>query len=162
MALNERRVARLEQHIKARVAEVLRREMSDPRLGFITITKVKLDRELMSCRVFWSTLGGDKERRGQERLLQHARKFIKHEVAEALHTRQVPDIVFAYDESIQGAMRVHETLRKLREEREGSSSPEGEPGGESDTQEEGQREDAADADAEDAEDEHGRATGPRC
>ena len=44
--MNERRIARLQEQIKVRVAQVVNNEMSDPRRGLITITRVKLDREM--------------------------------------------------------------------------------------------------------------------
>ena len=116
--MNERRIARLEQQIKARVAEVISHDISDPRRGLITITRVKLDREMVSCKVYWSVLGGEKDRQLNEHMLNHAARFIQHEVAGVLHTRTTPRIHFVYDESITGALRIDNILRELRAERQ--------------------------------------------
>ena len=98
--MNERRIARLQQQIKARVAQVISRDMADPRRGLITITKVKLDREMINCKVYWSVLGDEKVRRKNERMLNHAAKFIQHEVAGILTTRTTPRVQFEFDKSI--------------------------------------------------------------
>lgn len=116
--MNERRISRLQEQIKARVAQVISSEMSDPRRGLITITKVKLDREMMTCKIYWSVLGDEKERVKNERMLQHATLFIQREVARTLHTRTSPRVKFEFDESIAGALRIDDIVRELREERE--------------------------------------------
>ncbi len=115
--MNERRIARLQQQIKARVAQVISRDMADPRRGLITITRVKLDREMINCKVYWSVLGDEKDRRKNKRMLDLAAKFIRHEVAGILTTRTTPQVQFEFDESIAGALRVEGILRELREAR---------------------------------------------
>ncbi len=127
--MNERRIARLQEQIKARVAQVISRDMADPRRGLITITRVKLDREMVTCKVYWSVFGDAKERARNERMLNHAARFIQHEVAGVLTTRTVPRVQFEFDESILGAIRIDNILRELREEREAREPPD-EDGGE--------------------------------
>lgn len=124
--MNERRIARLQEQIKQRVAEVVAHEMADPRIGLITITRVKLDRELAVCKVYWSIFGDAKHRRMNEEALQHGRKYIQHEVAGILHTRTVPQVRFLYDESVEGAARMQSLLNELRAERERTQG-QGEP-----------------------------------
>jgi ribosome-binding factor A len=150
--MNERRIARLEQQIKARIAQIIVRDMADPRLGFITITKVKLDRELATCKVYWSALGDEKERRLQEHLLAHARKFVQHEVAEILTTRTMPQLRFVYDESIEGALRVNNLIKKLADERAAKEAATGEPGASADAVVEGADAAAFDEDEDTVED----------
>lgn len=112
--MQERRVHRLESLIKERVATVLQRDMADPRLGLVTITRVKLDRELSSCKIYWSVLGDAKQRRLNERTLHHAAGFVRREIAAVLHTRNVPYVTFVYDESVSGALRIDAILKELR------------------------------------------------
>ena len=61
--MNDRRLRRLEEQIKERIALVVLRDLQDPRLGFLTITRVELDRELEHCNVYWSVLGDEAELR---------------------------------------------------------------------------------------------------
>jgi ribosome-binding factor A len=126
--MNERRIKRLQELIKARVAEVVSFELSDPRRGLITITKVELDREVSHCKVFWSVLGGEKERKLNSKMLDHATAFVQREVAAVLHTRTVPKVHFVFDESIQGALRVQGIIDKLREERDAREAEAGDRG----------------------------------
>jgi ribosome-binding factor A len=115
--MNERRIARMQEAIKERVAEIVGHELADPRCGLITITRVKLDKDLAHCRVFWSVVGDDKTRRRNQEMLDHAARHVQHELGEILTVRSVPRVQFLYDESIAGAVRVNDLLRKLREQR---------------------------------------------
>ena len=127
--MNERRIQRIQELIKHRVAEVIDQELSDPRRGLITVTKVRVDREMMSCEVFWSLLGDEKARRLNARMLDDARAFVQREVAAVLHTRTVPHLRFRYDESIEGAVRIDNLLADLRRERgdDDSAGPDDRP-----------------------------------
>lgn len=116
--MQERRLRRFEELIRAKVASVLLRDIQDPRLGFVTITKVKVDKELLYCDVFWSALGDAKEQSAQKRLLDRAAGFVQREIAEILETRTVPRVRFVFDESIQGALHIDSLIKKLKKERE--------------------------------------------
>lgn len=116
--MNERRIKRLQELIKARVAEVVSYELSDPRRGLITITRVDLDREVRHCKVYWSVLGNEKDRKLNGKMLDHAAAFVQREVAAILHTRTVPKVRFVFDESIEGAQRVEGIIQQLKLERQ--------------------------------------------
>ena len=116
--MNERRIERLQEFIKARVAEIVLHDVSDPKLGMVTITRCKLDREMELCRVYWSVIGEQKVRAKNQGALNRARKFIQHELAESLSTRKVPQLRFEFDESIEGAVRVQNIISDLSKERE--------------------------------------------
>jgi ribosome-binding factor A len=124
--MNERRLARLQEQIKARIAEILMRDMADPKLGLVTITRVELDAEFTTCKVFWSALGDEKARARTNGVLQRARGFVQREVGKDLHTRTVPRLEFIFDQRIEGAMRMQTLLddvRREREEREKNAPP---------------------------------------
>ena len=121
--MNDRRIARIQEQIKAKVAQVVSQELADPSLGMVTITRVEVDRERMMCKVFWSCLGTEKaiERNGQ--VLNRARSFVRREVASVLSTRTVPDVKFVFDKSIAGAIRVQNILNKLKDDRDDTDTP---------------------------------------
>ncbi len=123
--MNERRVARIQSLIKARVAKALDQELADPRCGMITVTRVEVDRELDSCVIYWSILGGENERRLNETMLEHAAPYIRREIAATLNTRTVPKVKFAFDQGVAGAIHMESILSELREERE--KSPDADP-----------------------------------
>lgn len=112
--MNERRLARIKQQIKSRIATALVHELSDPRLGFVTISRVEVDRELQRCIVFWSVLGEEKTRRLSAAALEHATGRLRTEVAQVLHTRTVPRLQFRFDEGVAGAQRMRDLLDELK------------------------------------------------
>jgi ribosome-binding factor A len=120
--MNERRIARLQEQIKARIAEVLMREIADPGLGLVTITRVEIDREFLNCRAYYSVIGDDKQKQKSGHTLQRARAFVQREVGSTLHTRTVPRLQFVFDESIEGSIRIQQILHELKLER-GETGP---------------------------------------
>lgn len=114
---------RLESLIKEKVASVLAQDMADPRLGLVTITRVKLDRELSTCDIFWTVYGDEKKRRLNERTLKHAAGYVRREIASVLHTRNTPSVTFVFDESVAGELRVQQILKELRDARPPEVTP---------------------------------------
>ena len=106
------KIERLQQAIKFKVAMLLQRDINDPRMsGLITITKVKLSRDLKHCTVYYSVLGDAGAESKAHHLLDDARPFIQGEVASSLRTRTAPTLAFEYDESIAGSVRIAELLK---------------------------------------------------
>lgn len=106
------KIERLQQAIKFKVAMLLQRDINDPRMaGLITVTKVKLSRDLKHCTVFYSVLGDGAAESKAKHLLDDARPFIQGEVAGSLRTRTAPQLAFEFDESIAGSARIAEILR---------------------------------------------------
>ena len=125
--MNERRIERIQKLIKARVAQVIDSELAYPRRGLITVTRVKVDRELCRCLVYWSILGDEKARNLNQRMLDHAASFVQREVAAILTTRTVPRVQFVFDESIEKAIHMDELLSDLRREREAHEADQSPP-----------------------------------
>jgi len=127
--MNERRIARLQEQIKQRLAQVLQREIADPGLGLVTITRVELDKEFTQCKAYWSVIAptGKEQRvkRDSAAVLQRARGFCQREMGKVLHTRTVPHLEFRFDEGIGGAIRMNKLLDELKHER-GDDGAEGE------------------------------------
>ena len=121
--MNERRLARIQQQIKSRIATALVHELSDPRLGFVTISRVEVDRELHRCTVYWSVLGEAKDQRLTAAALEHATGRLRSQVAKVLHTRTVPKLQFRFDESVAGAERMRKLLDELTSGAKESQDP---------------------------------------
>ena len=115
--MNERRQRRIESLLKERIAEIVDRDLADPRRGLVTITRVKVDKDLQVCLVFWSALGGGGEQKRNAEVLAGAARFIQHEVAPILRTRTMPRIKFVHDDGIEGALRIDGIMDELRRER---------------------------------------------
>lgn len=108
---------KLAEVIRQRAAHVILHELKDPRMGFVTITHVKLAPDLTSAKVYWSVLGGDSERSKTIHALEHARGFVQRRVAEGLRLRNAPELLFDYDEAVEGAIKMGGILKQLRTER---------------------------------------------
>ncbi len=139
--VNPIRLKKLESLVKQRVAVLLSQELSDPRAAFITVTRVKIDREIQVCDIYYTVLGDEKEKKLTAHMLEHAKGFIRSAVAKVLHTRKVPEIRFKYDDSVEGVLRldkiIDEAAREARELEGGLSGKEGEgaPSGEDEGEE---------------------------
>jgi ribosome-binding factor A len=99
-------VERMQELIRAKVATMLLRDLADPRLGMVTVSKVRLSADLERCVVYWSTLDEGKKRALTDKALTSARGYVQREVAGMLHTRKAPRLEFEFDPSIEGAARV--------------------------------------------------------
>ncbi|MDA1194201.1 MAG: 30S ribosome-binding factor RbfA [Planctomycetota bacterium] len=114
---NPRRIKRLQQLILETVATHLLRELDDPRIGIVSVTRVKLSPDLSTCQVFWTSLGTESELRTTERGLQDALASIQRAVARAMQTRVTPRMEMRHDGTFANAQRLESIFTKLREER---------------------------------------------
>ncbi|HZN38515.1 MAG TPA: 30S ribosome-binding factor RbfA [Planctomycetota bacterium] len=127
--MNERRISRLQEQIKQRLAEVLLRDIADPKLGLVTITRVELDSEFTHCKAYWSVMAAgkaaeQKARAQSEGVLRRARGLCQREIAQAVNARTTPHLEFVFDESIAGAIKLNQLLQDLQQERERKAGPE--------------------------------------
>lgn len=98
----ERRIARIESRIRQEVAELFIRDLKDPRMkGLVSITRVKVARDLGHARVFYTVLGSERDRRTVARFIESARKFVQAHLASRLDLRVAPIVEFTYDDSIE-------------------------------------------------------------
>ncbi len=111
------RLARLERLALRRASAIVLHELADPRLTFVTVTRVKLAADLSYGTIYWSTLGEGGQRTKVEHALRDAAPYVQSEIAKAFHTRRTPHVVFKFDKSIEGASRVSGILDALKKER---------------------------------------------
>lgn len=101
--------------IKQKLAELLQKEISDPRLAMITITDVKMSRDLRIAKVYFSTSDDKHPRQDVLDGFQRARGFVKRELAQRLGLRYMPDLKFFYDDSIDHGMRIEKLLKTVKQ-----------------------------------------------
>jgi len=94
---------------------MIARDLHDPGLGFITITRVQVSPDLQHARVFYTSLGDETARRNTARALQRASSFMRREIGHRLRLRRVPALEFTFDESIAHQNRVEELLQEWHE-----------------------------------------------
>lgn len=114
---------RVGDQIRAEVSDVIARELHDPGLGFLTLTRVQVTPDLQLARVYYTTLGDPSARRNTERALQRASPFIRRQLGRRLRLRRVPEIEFVFDESIENQDRIERLLREIHEAQEAGTPP---------------------------------------
>lgn len=107
---------RLQELIRAKVAMILLRDVADPRLGMVTVTKVRLTPDLEECVVSWSTLDEGKRRALTEKALASARGYIQRETASMLRTRKAPRLEFRFDPTLEATSRLSSLIDKTARE----------------------------------------------
>ena len=100
------RSARIADQIQRSLADVIRLELRDPRVGLVTLTGVELSRDQSHAKVFFTVLGAPSDIANALEGLQRASGFLRSQLAHELTTRKVPELHFAYDESVERGMRL--------------------------------------------------------
>lgn len=117
------RQRRVEELLVQEISDILRREMRDPRIGFVTITGAEVTPDLRHARVFFSVLGESTEREETEKALNRAAGFVRGEFARRAQMRYVPDIRFAFDPSVERGARIHQLLEQVKQNEPDASEP---------------------------------------
>ena len=130
------RVRRVAEQIRGELAQILREEVRDPRLGLLTITRVKLAADLGAATVFYSPLGEDADATRRSELAEAMGRvsgFVRRALAKRVKLRHTPELRFVFDDSIAGGTQTLALIRELEIQPEagdaegaGSAGPEGE------------------------------------
>ncbi|MEO7189664.1 MAG: 30S ribosome-binding factor RbfA [Vicinamibacterales bacterium] len=108
---------RVGEQIRQELGLLLAREVHDPGIGFVTLTRVKLSPDLQSARVFYTLIGDDKAKRETHRALERATPFLRRQIGSRIRLRRVPEISFTFDESVEKQERIERILLDLSAER---------------------------------------------
>lgn len=116
MARRERstRMRRVDAALREVLAEAVARELSDPRLGFVTITRVEATRDSREAKVWFSTLK-PRDGEGSQAALESARGLLQARVATQLGARNTPQLTFHYDSTQQDAVRLSRLIDEVVE-----------------------------------------------
>ena len=112
------RTARLDELLRQEISEVVRREVDDPRIGFVTITEVEVSPDLRHANVWVSIIGSADERKQALRALAHAMPFVRGRLGK-LRLRRIPDLHVKEDDSAERSTRVMAILDDLKKGGEG-------------------------------------------
>ena len=108
------RPERVADQLRAELAQLLSREVHDPGVGFVTLTRVHVSPDLQMARVYYTSLGDDTGRRATARALERAAPFLRRQIGRRLRLKRVPDLTFTYDDSIAGQDRIERLLNELQ------------------------------------------------
>ena|SRR5438552_427490 len=108
------RPERVGDQIRGELAQLLAREVHDPGVGFVTLTRVQMSSDLQLARVFYTALGDEKARALSARALGRAAPFLRRQIGARLRLRRAPELRFVYDDSIAGQDRIEQILKEIR------------------------------------------------
>ncbi len=109
------RVRRIADRIKVIVAEMLERRIKDPRLGFVTVTDVRVSGDTQQATIFYTVLGEAGDLEGTAIALASAKGLIRSEVGKQLGMRHVPTLEFVQDALPETARQIDDLLERVRE-----------------------------------------------
>jgi ribosome-binding factor A len=115
MSLQGRRTDRLGHQIRLELAELIAREVKDPRIGFATVTRVDLSADLHHARVFVSVMGSPEEQKNSLEGLSSAAGFLRHKIGHRLALRRSPELVFVLDDGAEAGEKIEAILQQLHE-----------------------------------------------
>jgi ribosome-binding factor A len=113
--MSEQRARKLADRIQVIVAEMLERRIKDPRLGFVTVTDVRVTGDLREATVFYTVLGDQSEREASATALESAKGVIRSEVGKQTGIKFTPTIAFVADAVPETAAHLEDLLREARE-----------------------------------------------
>lgn len=128
-----RRLNRVEEACREQLSESLQREIKDPRVGFVTVTGVRLTPDLRHAKVYVSVLGSEEEAEESLAGLESARGYLKSCLGRHLRLKYLPDIEFVRENIAEDALRLEELFRRADRERapdgaDAGGGPEGREG----------------------------------
>ena len=120
MSIQGRRTDRLGHQIRVELAELISRQVKDPRIGFATVTRVELTADLHHARVLVSVLGSPEEQERSIEGLSSAARFLRHEIGHRLALRRVPELDFILDHGAEAGEKIEMLLQQLHKDGETS------------------------------------------
>ncbi len=103
--------------IQKEISEMLTKTLKDPRIGFVTITRVSVSEDCRRANVYFSVAGGIEERESSLEGLNSAKGYVRRELGRRIRLKYTPDILFHFDPSIEYAIHIEEIFHRLREEK---------------------------------------------
>lgn len=110
-----KRTERVSSLLQMELSKLILERVKDPRLGFVTVTHVKITADLKSAVVFLSVMGDKKKKEETFKVLQRAAGFLQHEVGLALKLRYIPKLQFELDDSLDKDFEIGQVIRKIED-----------------------------------------------
>ncbi|KPK58324.1 MAG: ribosome-binding factor A [Gammaproteobacteria bacterium SG8_31] len=107
---------RIAEQMRRNLSEIVRRELKDPRLQFLTITRVDLSGDLSHAKVFFSLLQPDADPGPAAAALDRAAGFVRSQLGRSMHIRQIPELHFIHDTSLAEGARITSLVEEAVEQ----------------------------------------------
>ncbi len=110
------RPERVADQLRGELALMLSREVHDPGVGFVTLTRVQVSPDLQQARIMYTALGDEKSRANTARALERVTPFLRRQLGARLRLKRAPELRFIYDQSVAGQDRIEQILHELQAE----------------------------------------------
>jgi len=107
---------RLGDQIRSEISILLAREVHDPGVGFITLTRVSVTADLQIARIYYTTMATDAARKDTARALERVSPFLRRQLAARLRLRRVPELEFRFDQSVEQHDRIERIIHEIHEQ----------------------------------------------
>lgn len=111
--MSELRVNRLGEQLKKEITYILATKVKNHDLGFVTITEVKVTGDYSQAKVYYTVLGGEKEKEKTKQALTKIKGFVKSEAAKKIKIRKFPELIFTYDNTAEYAMHIESLIASV-------------------------------------------------
>jgi ribosome-binding factor A len=108
---------RVGEQIRQEVSQILATEVRDPKVGLVTLTRVKVSPDLQVARIYYTQMGDEKEQRETAKALERAAPFVRRQLGAILTLRRVPELHFHFDKGVAHQDRIEQVLMELAAER---------------------------------------------
>jgi len=112
-----KRSDRVADSIRKEISEMLVKTIKDPRIGFITLTRVTVSEDCRLAKVYYSVVGTPEQKRQSMEGMNSAKGYIRRELGHRMKLKYTPELVFQFDPSIEYAIHMGELIHHLQEER---------------------------------------------
>lgn len=112
------RPERVANEMREHISRIISEEIKDPRIGFITVTKVEVTPDLRNAKVFFSSLGGKEEKEAALEGLNSASGYIRKLLGESMRFKFIPELLFRLDESTEYIIHLNKIFDKIHKEKE--------------------------------------------
>ncbi len=112
------RPERVASEMREHISKIISEEIKDPRIGFVTVTRVEVTPDLRNAKVFFSSLGGKEDKENAAEGLNSASGYIRKLLGERMRFKFMPELLFRLDESTEYIIHLNEIFDKIHKEKE--------------------------------------------
>ncbi|HLV10114.1 MAG TPA: 30S ribosome-binding factor RbfA [Halanaerobiales bacterium] len=116
--MSKQRAQRLAELLKKEIADILLKEIKDPRIGFVSVTDIDVSNDLRHASVYVSVLGNEDERQNTMEGLEKATGYIRKLIGERIKIYHTPEIIFKYDSSLEHGIHISHIIDEIKDENE--------------------------------------------
>ncbi len=110
-----RRTERLGEEFREEIARMIGSQLKDPRIGFVTVTRVEVGTDLRNARIYVGVLGSEADREKTLTGLRQAGGFLRRSLGQKLRLRHTPELTFTYDEGLEAHDRIARLLNEVHD-----------------------------------------------